>query len=633
MTKTARRGRWPLAATLGIGGAAALVALTLPALAALTPAATHVVTSVPALQTALASAAPGDVIELADGSYSTSATISVTKSGTASAPITVAAQHVGGATITGSGGFSIGSSVSYVALAGFRFTGSKGMLIPVGATHIQVTRNLFQMAGSVQYWLQVGGDDAEIDHNTFQHKSTAGNFVEVIGPGGSGMAQRTWIHHNYFLDQSFTGSNGGESLRVGLSGRQHSSAKAIVEYNLFEQCNGDLEVISVKSTDDIIRYNTLRSSKGTITLRHGWNNRVEGNYLIGNNTGIRMFGNNHVVINNVIQNSTGQALAVGGGEVRDDTTSGTDHEAVDHALVAFNTFVNDSSNIKVGDGGKKYQPSDVTIANNIVSAGSGSAVSTVSGSAGLSYQGNILNGVGAGSMPAAGYKTANPKLVLDSGGIYRLSTGSPAIGAALGSYPQVLLDQDTQTRTSPFDVGADQFGASGPAREPLTTADVGPASGGSASPSPSGSASPSPSGSPSASPSPSASAQPPVRYEAEKATISQGAVASDHTGFSGTGFVDYTNVTGSYIQWTVTKASAGNVTLSFRFANGTTVNRPMNITVNGVVVASGVAFKPTTNWNTWQTVTLTIPVIAGTNTIRATATTSNGGPNADYIEV
>src|SRR5207302_4451737 len=96
-----------------------------------------------ALQSALGSAAPGDVIELADGSYTTSSTISISRSGTASAPITVQAQHVGGATITGSGGLSFGG-VSYVVVAGFRFTGSRGLSIPVGATHIQFTRNTVQ---------------------------------------------------------------------------------------------------------------------------------------------------------------------------------------------------------------------------------------------------------------------------------------------------------------------------------------------------------------------------------------------------------------------------------------------------------------------------------------------------------
>jgi poly(beta-D-mannuronate) lyase len=203
---------------------------------------------------------------------------------------------------------------------------------------------------------------------------------------------------------------------------------------------------------------------------------VEGNLLIGNATGIRMFGNNHTVINNVIQSSTGLALEVGGGEVRDDTTSGTNHEAVDHALVAFNTFVADkSAPIQLGTGGKAYQPTDVTIDDNIVS-GSGSAVSSKGGSS-LRYQGNILNGVSGGGMPSGGYTSANPKLVLDPAGLYRLSSASPAIDAALGTFNQVTLDLDGQARTGAKDVGADEFTIGGSQREPLTPADVGPSAG------------------------------------------------------------------------------------------------------------------------------------------------------------
>ena len=103
-----------------------------------------------------------------------------------------------------------------------------------------------------------------------------------------------------------------------------------------------------------------------------------------------------------------------------------------------------------------------------------------------------------------------------------------------------------------------------------------------------------------------------TRYEAENATISQGTVASNHTGFSGTGFVDYTNVTGSYVEFTVNASSAGTATLSLGYANGTTVNRPMTITVNGTTIATATAFNSTTNWDTWATKTLTAPVVAGT---------------------
>ena len=125
----------------------------------------------------------------------------------------------------------------------------------------------------------------------------------------------------------------------------------------------------------------------------------------------------------------------------------------------------------------------------------------------------------------------------------------------------------------------------------------------------------------------------PVRYEAENATVSQGVVESNHLNFSGTGFVNYDNVVGSYVQWTVNAPAAGPATLTFRHANGTTTNRPMDITVDGALVADELAFNGTGSWDTWANVTITASLNAGANTIRATATTANGGPNVDYLDV
>src|SRR6266545_3765499 len=103
----------------------------------------------------------------------------------------------------------------------------------------------------------------------------------------------------------------------------------------------------------------------------------------------------------------------------------------------------------------------------------------------------------------------------------------------------------------------------------------------------------------------------PTRYEAENAAISQGVVEANHLNFSGTGFVNYDNLVGSYVQWTVTAASAGTATVAFRHANGTTANRPMDVTVNGALVADELAFNPTGTWDAWATVTITVAVNAG----------------------
>jgi len=124
-----------------------------------------------------------------------------------------------------------------------------------------------------------------------------------------------------------------------------------------------------------------------------------------------------------------------------------------------------------------------------------------------------------------------------------------------------------------------------------------------------------------------------ARYEAENAVISQGAVATNHTGYSGSGFVDYANVSGSYVEWTVNAATAGSATLTLRYANGTTTDRPMDIRVNGTVVVAGKSFPGTGSWDTWASTGVTVQLAAGANTVRATAVTANGGPNADYLDV
>lgn len=130
---------------------------------------------------------------------------------------------------------------------------------------------------------------------------------------------------------------------------------------------------------------------------------------------------------------------------------------------------------------------------------------------------------------------------------------------------------------------------------------------------------------------PPATAAPTV-YEAENATISQGVVEANHAGYSGTGFVNYDNLVGSYVEWTIPGATAGATTLTLRFSNGTTTARPMNIAVNGALVATP-SFGSTANWDTWSTAAVPVTLVDGVNVIRATATTSGGGPNVDYASL
>jgi len=133
--------------------------------------------------------------------------------------------------------------------------------------------------------------------------------------------------------------------------------------------------------------------------------------------------------------------------------------------------------------------------------------------------------------------------------------------------------------------------------------------------------------------SPSAAHAAPTRYEAESSpAVCSGTIDSDWAGYSGSGFCNGTNSTSGYAQFTVTAAASGTATLGIRFANGTTTARPATLLVNGTAVQTP-SFEGTGAWSTWVTRTLTVPLQAGSNTIRLNPTTSGGLPNIDYLDV
>lgn len=434
-------------------------------------ATTITVTSLSALQTAINGASPGDVIILANGTYTASTKITINKQGTAAQPITIEAQTIGGAEITGTAGISIVSPAAYIVIKGFKFTFSASQAtMASGTSFCRWTHNLFQTPGEGEDLL-LNGNDHEVDYNTFQHKNALGRFIAVRGTG-SQIAQRLHIHHNYFFDQQPQTGNGAETLQFGLSGYSLSSSNSVVEYNLFEQCAGENELISVKASAVTLRYNTIRDCPAQFTLRHGNFCIVYGNYF-SNTPGLRIFGDDHVIFSNYFENCS-LAINIGNGD--GDVESGaalTSHDRPDRILIAFNTLVNNTTNIVQSGRTNGLGATDVTVANNIVQGG-GPAASIAGPYTGAVWSGNIIyNTNGAGDMPSSGYRTVNPLLARDATGTFHLQTGSPAIDAATGSYAAVTFDMDGQPRTAPLDVGADEVSTAPVTAQVLTTDMVG----------------------------------------------------------------------------------------------------------------------------------------------------------------
>jgi hypothetical protein len=439
------------------------------------PTRTFRVSSLSALQSRINSALPGDLIILTNGVYTSTATINIDRQGTAQNPITISADTIGGAEIRGSASFSVNSPAAWIVIRGFRLTHSIGTVqARAGASHIRLTRNVFQLTGDGRYLL-VSGDDCEVDHNTFQNKSTAGQMFSIHGPGSSGMAQRAWVHHNLFQNFTSIGANGGETLQIGLSGRSLTNAHTLIENNLFVNCNGENEMISNKSSANTYRYNTFRdSASGELTLRHGNDCVVHSNFFL-NTAGLRFFGDDHQIYSNYFEDcDPGFQIGNGDGEVADGAPL-TSHDRPDRVRVSFNTLVNNNRSVIMPGRTDGLGATALVFANNIIQSNSGVILDLGGPAPNARFEGNIVFGSATnGDMPTSGARRVNPLLSQDSFSIFRLQSTSPAINTAVGSYPEVTIDLDGHTRSGTKDVGADEFSTAPVIRRPLTTADVGP---------------------------------------------------------------------------------------------------------------------------------------------------------------
>ena len=132
---------------------------------------------------------------------------------------------------------------------------------------------------------------------------------------------------------------------------------------------------------------------------------------------------------------------------------------------------------------------------------------------------------------------------------------------------------------------------------------------------------------------PPTSPPPSSTFEAETGTLSAGGTFdSNHSGFTGTGFANTANAVGAYVDIPVTVSAAGTKTLTFRYSDGTTAARPATISVNGTSRGT-LNFPVTADWDTWANASISVPLTAGTNTIRVAGTTSGGAANIDSVTV
>ncbi len=268
-------------------------------------------------------------------------------------------------------------------------------------------------------------------------------------------------------------------MRVGYSHQSMTNSGTVVERNLFERCDGEIEIISNKSCENVYRFNTFRDCAGMLTLRHGNRCVVEGNFFLGQHKrgsgGIRIIGEDHVVINNYIDGVTQGGFWITSG-IPDSPLTG--YFQARRCLIAFNTLVDSPGpclDLSAGFGasGRTLRPESITIANNLFAPTSGKLEK---GEEGENYRwvGNAVSKAAGTAPERPGVRPMDLQLNRGKDGLRRPGADSPLRRAAEGEFPMVKIDIDGQERTVPADIGCDQIATSPASNHPLAPGEVGP---------------------------------------------------------------------------------------------------------------------------------------------------------------
>ncbi|MEN1996758.1 MULTISPECIES: polysaccharide lyase 6 family protein [Stenotrophomonas] len=194
------------------------------------------------------------------------------------------------------------------------------------------------------HWVALYGHHNRFDHNQLVGKTNAGTTLVVVRNATSGLDNQHRIDHNWFGPRPNLGSNGGETMRIGTSHDSQSDSRTVVEKNWFEQCDGEVEIVSNKSGGNIYRGNVFQDSRGSLVLRHGHGNRVERNVFLGHGKahtgGVRVINRHQTVRDNYFEGIAGDnfaaALSVMAG-THDAPLNR--YEQIDHAVIERNSFI------------------------------------------------------------------------------------------------------------------------------------------------------------------------------------------------------------------------------------------------------------------------------------------------------
>lgn len=323
---------------------------------------------------------PGDVVIIPNGTYS-DLKINVQGKGKQDQPIVLKAETPGGVVLTGASWLRYWGY--YIVVDGFDFQdvryskyknkvraiianrrvgssseSSKDMCHACVLQRVRIN-NENDAAVDTQYkWVELYGYNNVVRYNYFGAKKSGSRVLQVQlkHANKDKLPASHIIQRNYFASRNAGKAvgNGGEALLVGDSSMQHVDAKVIVEHNLFYDASisGEPEVISNKSSSNVYRFNTVRNTTASLTLRHGNRNTVEKNWFLQGGTvgagGVRVIGDDNTVFNNYIAGAAGggksasyrPALGIAAGySKKDDDANINGYQLSERTTLSHNTVV------------------------------------------------------------------------------------------------------------------------------------------------------------------------------------------------------------------------------------------------------------------------------------------------------
>ncbi|HTD94900.1 MAG TPA: polysaccharide lyase 6 family protein [Chitinophagaceae bacterium] len=335
------------------------------------------------LKKANGEARPGDIIVLKNGRWN-DIIMKLDCHGTVEQPITFKAETPGKVIIAGHSQLKFGGD--YITVDGLLFTeGYAGDDAVVDfrinndklANHCRLTNSVINDFNNPQrmqenYWISLYGKNNRVDHCSFRDKKNMGVMIAVILDDDRSRSNFHSLDHNYFGHRPPLASNSGEIIRVGVSQHCEFNSNTQIIDNFFEHCDGETEIVSIKSCSNVIRNNVFKECQGGVVLRHGNFNTVENNVFLGNGKagtgGVRIINKGQWVVNNLFYNCRGidfrSPLSVMNGVPNSPAFR---YVPVTDAVVANNTFYNCSS-ISFCEGSdteRSVPPSNVFLVKNI----------------------------------------------------------------------------------------------------------------------------------------------------------------------------------------------------------------------------------------------------------------------------